>query len=131
MVEQDRREFGQFGAREGPFQCTVVPVGPAAHQCGSFERVAKAHLGQAVERLAVVGLRRKQQRPSVASFARGRILEQGRIVSLHVAQVPEQHLGECVTVRKASKAGKLLEPFALRWAERGSARPPPSAAGSR
>ena len=38
MMQQDRRQFGQFRAREGSFQSAMIAARPVAHQGRSFEQ---------------------------------------------------------------------------------------------
>ena len=86
MMQEHGQEHDQLTARETAPQRAVIPGDPAARQCRHFKRLAKAHLGQAIERLAVVGVGRKYQWPP-AGLDGGGILEQRGVMALHVAQM--------------------------------------------
>src|SRR5262249_58097820 len=69
----------------------------------------KAHFSEAIKSFTIVGLGRKEQIPTTGLDNRG-ILEQRRIVTLHVAKMHEQDLRKSIPV---GKSGEACKPFQL------------------
>src|SRR3954468_2895818 len=84
MIDQYRHEFGKMGAREFALERAVLAREPAPHHMTDFERPPKSHAGELVECLDVVLLGGKRQR-TARSLCGRRVLEQPRIVALHLA----------------------------------------------
>src|SRR5947209_6662513 len=84
-----RSERSRAAASERALECAVASRAPAPHQSGGLQRATKAQFGQSVESFAIVRLRWKKQCPATG-LDDGRILEQRRIVALHIAQMTEQ-----------------------------------------
>jgi len=112
VIDQHRHQFGEMRAREFTAQRAIVAREPAAHRLADFDRAAEAHRSQLVERFDVVGIGGKEQR-AAQRFGRRRILEQARVVALHLAQMVEQGGGERVASGKAEEAGKAIERVAF------------------
>jgi hypothetical protein len=112
MLKQHRHDFGELAAREFTLERAVASRVPAPHQGGGLERAPKAHFGQSVEGFAIVRLGWKTQCPATG-LDYGRILEQRRIVALHIAQMNEQGVRKGVSVGEAGEAGKTFEPVAI------------------
>src|SRR5262245_30923218 len=108
MFNQQRNDFRELPARELALERAVASRLPAPHKSGYFWRAAKSHFREAVERFAIVRLRWKEQTPAASLDCR-RVLEQGRIMALHVAQMKKQGLSESVSIGKAGKAGKPFQ----------------------
>src|SRR3954465_10034826 len=98
-------------ARRLAFERPVVPGEPTARQGRDLERLAVAELDEAIERLVVVGIGRKQQRRPLRT-GRG-LLEQPQIMPLHLAEMAEQHFGENIAAGKPDKARKSLQTLRL------------------
>src|SRR5262249_38127945 len=112
MLEQQRYDFRELGARELAFERAVASAVPAPHQRRDLERAAKTFLSEAIERLAIVRLGQKTQ-AAAAGLGSRRILEQGRIMALHIAQMDEQGLRESITIGKGGETGKALQAIAI------------------
>ena len=112
LVDQHGHQFGKMGTRELALERAVFARKPAPHRVAHFERTAEAHRGELVERLGIVLLGWKRQRPA-RGFSGRRVLEQPRIMALHLAQMVEQHGGECVAVGKPKKTCEPLKFLAL------------------
>ena len=112
LRKQLRHKIGELSARERAAQGPVLPRQPAPHRRGGLARRPKAHGSKLVERFAVVGIGGKNER-LVLGFGRRGVLEQRRIMPLHVAQVGEQSSGEGVAAGEAEKTRKAFEPRAI------------------
>ena len=64
LLEQDRQQRFEMAARHLAAQRTMPAGKPVAHDRRGFQRRAEAELGQAFQRLAVVGVGRKRQAPA-------------------------------------------------------------------
>ena len=112
VFQQMGNQLLQLRARKIAAQGQIAPAEPDAHGARDFQRVAKAHAGQTIERLAVVLVLRKAQRAVRALRHR---LEQLRILPLHVAQM--QHAAHRQRTRvpsKPEKSRKTLERLGIR-----------------
>ncbi len=118
MMQQRRHDLRQLPARERAPERTIGAGVPAPHQRRHLERMAKARLGQPIERLAVVRRLRESERGTVVRRRR-RALEQRGVVALHVTQVQQQGVGEGVPAGKPAEARKALQPLALRGQDMG------------
>ena len=112
MFEQYRHDFRELPARKHALERAVGSRVPAPHQRGNLERATKAHSSEAIERFAIVGLGWKEQPPATGLDDR-RILEQRRIMALHVAQMNEQGLRKSIPVGESGKPGKPLKPIPI------------------
>src|SRR5215510_1422262 len=102
-----------MAARDLALERAVVALEPAAHRGRCLDRALEPHLVELVERLAVVGLRRENERVAAGGKG-GRILEQVAVVALHLAQVIEQGLREGIATGEAEEAGEAIELVAVR-----------------
>src|SRR3954470_15795681 len=83
MVQQRRRDVTELLAREGALEGIISRRAPAPHQSRYFEGVAETHRAQALESVAIIAIRRKDQARMLRA-AGPCMLEQTRIMPLHV-----------------------------------------------
>ncbi len=110
LLDQSGQHLGQLRPRHFAAQRTVPPGEPMTNGGRSFQCLAKAHFGEAVERRPIVDFFRKLQR-GLAAFRRE--LEQLGIVPLHLLEMAEQDRSEFATVFIAKEARETFEPFAV------------------
>src|SRR5207248_11659155 len=104
---QHRHQLGEMRARELALERAVCAGKPAPHRLTDFEGAAKAHRGELVERLGVVFCWGERKR-AAGRFGGGRILEQPRVMALHLAQMFEQNGGESVAAFKSEETGEAF-----------------------
>src|SRR5262249_56474421 len=112
-MQQHGDDLRKLPAGEGALQRAVRVGLPASHQRRDFERLAKTHFEETIERLRIVGLRRKREVGPIAAL-RKRLLEQTGIMALHIAQMQEQRLGERIAIAEAAETGETIEAVAFR-----------------